>query len=72
MIVVFWVLGALLVWQVIGCFVLAYLDRPEGMNGRLLVWAERSPLPGFGLAATLWPWVLYKVATSVHPAKVQK
>jgi len=63
MIIVLWVLGGVLAWQIIGCFVLAWLDGPKRMNGRLIEWAERGPCPGWGLAAMLWPWILYKVIT---------
>jgi hypothetical protein len=55
--------AGLLAWLLIGCFVLTYLDRPKGMNGRLIKWAEQSPAPGWGLAAWLWPVILYMVIT---------
>jgi hypothetical protein len=53
MIVVYYLIG-LLVWMVIGCCVLSYIDTEDQ---RLFKWAKEGSV---GLVVLFWPLVLYK------------
>lgn len=63
------VLVGIVAWQFIGCFVLAALDGPKGMNGRLLEWVKACPISGWGVGMMLWPYVIWKVSTDREPAR---
>lgn len=49
---------ALLLWILLGCFVLSQLDN----DGRLLEWLKECPMPGAAtLAVILWPMLAFLV-----------
>lgn len=49
----FWIPVGLVVWFVIGCAVLATIDRDE----RLFWWAVASPYGMCPIIVMAWPWV---------------
>lgn len=55
---------ALLVWWIIGCGVLAAIDK----DGRLLAWVKSWPMWGWFFAVTFWPVVVYKTLTDKSDA----
>ncbi len=58
MVVVLWIFGAMFIWIIVGCGVLAAIDDEDQ---RLFKWATSAPFkhPLYELTVMLWPYILW-------------